>query len=99
MQCIFLSLNQYGYPNIDAKFLGTMFVKRPQARLGSAFSANLDTLNSSRAHQPWWEPFSFTQAHSRYMSWYAQENSGYNTVARRICLKSTQTKQSQSKVN
>ena len=64
-RCFFLPLNWYERTNIAPKFLRTRFVKRTYTRqVGSASSANLDTLNSKqfygRAHKSWWQPFSST---------------------------------------
>ena len=43
---VFVPLNQYRCLKIEPKFFRARFVKIPQARLGNAFYANLDTLNS-----------------------------------------------------
>ena len=80
----FVSFNQYGCPKIEPKSFGARFVKRPQTRLGSAFKADLDTLNSKTftdksPHQGEGSsvPLKYTVAIYTGMS---KKNSGYDTV-------------------
>ena len=83
-RCIFIPLNWHRRPNIEPKCFRITLVKRPQTKLGSAFQANLDTLNSkkfsdsARSHSG--RLLSSTQIHSRYMQRYAPKNSGYDTA-------------------